>query len=174
MRSYRGVIISAFMYILFFPFLTAFALTACHLVGTVSSWVLPYHPTNNTWDHISPLHHWDSRSCCRNVASRHLLIPNITWTTAIEQILQVPKRDNMPDTRLQKKNRTCSVWTWWKNCKVWGCTEWLQGDWEMQSNRHGPISPEVLAKPIYCSDCSELQGERIRNCESHLLSCLLS
>lgn len=33
------------------------------------------------------------------------------------------------------------------------------------------ISAEVVTKPIHCSDCSQLQkGERIRNCQSHLLS----
>lgn len=120
-----------------FPFFTAFALTACHLIGTVSSWALPYHPTNNTRVHSSPLHHWDFCSCCRNVASQHLLIPSITWTTPRGQMLQAANSDTTPPLHIQKKDRTCSVWTWWKNSKVWGCTEWLRGECQaavMQSN----------------------------------------
>lgn len=132
------------MHLFFIPLLTGFALTACHLVGTVSSWVLPHSPTTSTLVrtsrpsapplHMSPRHHWDSCGCCRNAASQQLLIPSTSRTTATQQILQAPKTAAKVDSCLQTqknlwhRHRTCSVWTWWKNFRVWGCIEWLRGE----------------------------------------------
>lgn len=133
---------SLFLHLLplfFFPLSAAFALTACHLVGTVSSWVRPHHPTSSAlvWTsrpspaplHTSPRHRWDSCGCCRSTASQPLLNPNTSPTPAAQQILQAPQTAAKVDSCLQmQEERTRSVWTWWKNFRVWGCTEWLRGE----------------------------------------------
>lgn len=139
------------MHFFFFPLLPAFALTACHLVGTVSSWILLHHPTTRTvvWTsrpspplrHMSPRPHWDSCGCCRNTASQRLLIPKTTRTTARRQIPQAPKMAAKVVFWLQtQEDRTCSVWTWWENSRVWGCTEWLRGECPVAVKQSDPSS----------------------------------
>lgn len=154
----------------FSSLLTGFALTACHLVGTVSSWAPPRHPTTSTLVQTSrptapplrtsPPRHWDSYGCCRNAASRRPLVPNTPHPPAAAPLRRAPKTAAKVDPRRQtQEDASCSAWTWWGNFRVWACTEWLRGECPAtakQSDRSRQPSAEgVMA--VHCRNCISQQ-----------------
>lgn len=121
--------------IIFPPLFAAFTLSACHLVGTVSSWARRRLLTSSTsaqeagplpW--IRPPHHWDSCGCCGSAASRPPSIPITTCTAATVRAPRAPqlKRKTRAGAHrgAKRDDGTCSVWTWWRSFRVWVYTEW--------------------------------------------------
>lgn len=134
-------------------FLIAFTLSACHLLGTVSTWAL-HQPCSRTLAREArqppqslALHHLDSCNCCKSTASQPPVIPTTTCTTAALENLHFLQYQTKEETfsHTKKDEGTFLAGTWWRSFRVLGCTEWQPGGWGAPVTKTGKQS-DLLRK----------------------------